>query len=120
MTSVPAGYGAYLQADGRYTTAAISGASAAWGDKALASSIMSPIAYKADADTEVARQAQFLAGPLVRDITLVPGQRSDLLFQVVTIYADRLGYEGGAVVFVIGVAEQTNGTLLTVLKRAYT
>lgn len=117
--TVDSGYAAWLKTDARYATATVAGASAAWGDKALDSKIISPLANQSDAVTEGAAQAAFLAGPLARDSVVVPGLRKDLLGRLVTITADRLGYEAGADVFVIGVRESDSSrmTTLTVLKR---
>jgi len=117
--TVEPGYAAWLKAPARFVTTTIAGAAATWGDKALDSEAVSPLAYKADAQAEATRQAQFLAGPLVRDRITVPGLRKDLLGKNVTIYGDRLGYENGATVFVLNVAEQDGArmTTLTVLKR---
>jgi len=118
--TVDPGYGAYLKAPARYVSATIAGATAAWGDKALASTILSPIALKADAQTEANRQAQFLAGPFARDRHVIIGLRSDLVGKLITLRGDRLGYEGGgSLAFVIGAAESADvrTTTLTVLKR---
>lgn len=119
MANVDPGYASWLKSDARYVGATIAGAAAAWGDKALDSRIVSPLAYKADAQAEATKQAQFLAGPIARDNVLVKGLRRDLLGQLVTLTGDRLGYEAGAAVFVIGVKENdgVRTTLLTVLKR---
>ena len=118
MAVVEPGYGAYLRSNARYTTAQITGAATTWGDKGQASTIVSPIALKADADTEVVRQAQFLAGPMVKDRHVVKGKRRDLIGKAVVVQADRLGYAGGAVAFVIAASETPDGTTtLTVLKR---
>lgn len=120
MATVDPGYGAYLKAPARYVTAVIAGAAAAWGDKALASTINTPIALKADAQTEANRQAQFLAGPIARDRHIVKGLRRDLIGKLIVLQGDRLGYEGnGALAFVIGASEsdEIRTTTLTVLKR---
>ena len=80
---------------------------------------MSPLALKTGADAEAARQVAFLGGPLVIDTHLVPGARVDLIGQCVTIVADRLDYQAGVAVFVIGAAEadKTDQTVLTVLRK---
>jgi hypothetical protein len=117
--TVDAGYASWLKATQRTVGATIAGAQAAWGDGAVDSAVMSPLAFKTDAQAEATYQAQFLAGPLARDKIVVSGLRHDLLGRLVTIFGDRLGYEEGADVFVLGVAE-TEGirtTTLTVLKR---
>jgi len=117
--TVDPGYGAYLKTSARFVTTIISGATATWGDRAVGTSIMSPIALKADAQTEATAQAQFLAGPLARDRHIVQGLRKDLIGKLITLNGDRLGYEAGALAFVIGAAEMDGVrlTTLTVLKR---
>ena len=119
MPTVDPGYGAYLQSPARYTTARVAGAAAAWGKSVADSTIMSPLANKADADAEAIYQTQFLAGPIARDRIVVSGLQRDLIGRVVTIRGDRLGYEDGADVFVVGVAESDRArtSTLTVLKR---
>ena len=79
--------------------------------------ILSPFALKADAEAEAARQLAFLSGPLAIDTHLVPGLRSDLFGQAVTIASSRLGYGAGRPAFVIGVeeADAADQTTLTVL-----
>lgn len=118
MATVEPGYAAWLKTDARYVGATIAGAKAAWGDKAINATIVSPLAFKADAQAEAVKQAQFHAGPVARDKAIVKGYRKDLIAQVVTLFGDRLGYEPGPSVFVIGAAENANGTTtLTILKR---
>lgn len=119
MATVDGGYGAWLKADARTAGATVFGAQAIWGDDALDSRVVSPLAFQADAQAEATAQAQFLAGPLARDRIVVPGLRCDLIGRLVTIFGDRLGYESGADVFVIGAAESDSVqvTTLTVLKR---
>lgn len=114
---VEPGYGAYLQAQARYVSATVAGSLATWGDKSFTSTVMSPIALKADAQAEAIRQAQFLAGPIARDRHVVPGAKAYLIGRPIIITADRAGYESGATVFVIGAAEEGGTTTLTVLKR---
>lgn len=118
MLNVDAGYAEWLKSDSR-TTLAPSPSAGLWGDAALDSSVVSPLAFKADAQAEAAYQAAFLAGPLARDSILIPGLRKDLIGRLVTIQGDRLGYENGADVFVIGATEgdTVKVTTLTVLKR---
>jgi hypothetical protein len=95
------------------------GVAAAWGDLAVESKIVSPLALAAAAATEAARQQTFLEGPLAVEVHDVAGLRTDLFCRPVTITSDRLGYEAGLDVFVIGVEEsvQVARTQLTVLRR---
>lgn len=106
----------WLKAVALYATATVD--ASAWGDSAIETEIVSPLAFRPDALAEAARQLDALGGPLAVDEHVVLGRRSDLIGQTVAILGDRLGYETPARVFVIGVAEQANGTTtLTVLKR---
>jgi hypothetical protein len=119
MATVDPGYGAWLKTSARYVGATIAGAAASWGDKAVDSAVISPLAYKADAQAEATAQAQFLAGPIAQDSIVVKGIRKDLIGKLISVGGDRLGYEAGAAVFVIGAAESETArtTTLTVLKR---
>lgn len=106
----------WLKATALYATSADDGS--AWGDKAVETEIISPLAFKPDALTEAARQLEVLGGPLAVDEHVVSGRHIAMLGKSVRVAGDRLGYENGAQVFVIGATEQANGTtVLTVLKR---
>lgn len=119
MAVVDSGVAAWLKSDARNVGATVAGAAAAWGDRALDSRVVSPLALKADAQALATAQAQFLAGPLARDRVVVKGARKDLVGRLVTLVGDRLGYDVGPSVFVIGAQEADQGgtTELTVLKR---
>lgn len=92
---------------------------ARWGTDALETEVISCLALAADAATEAARQQAFLGGPLAIETHNVKGLRSDLIGRPVTITCDRLGYDAGLTVFVIGVEEQQDveRTVLTVLRK---
>lgn len=115
--TVDAGYADWLKTDARYVTYTVAGAAAAWGDNAVDSKVISPLALKADATTEVAAQAAFLTGPLARDRHVVQGLRKDLIGQLVTLVNSQLGYASGALAFVLGAQEGDATTTLFVLKR---
>lgn len=118
MTLVASDFAAWLKSDALYATANGAGV-AIWGETAKDSTVITPLAELVDAQTEADYQAAFLSGPLAKDQVVVPGYRVDLIGQCLTITGDRLGYSGGADVFVIG-AEESDGknvTTLTVLKR---
>jgi len=119
MAAVEPGYAAWLKTDARYVSATVAGAVGAWGDLAEDSSILSPLALKADAQTVANQQAAILAGPLARDSITVPGLHSNKIGSAVTITGDRAGYENGATVLVIGAQENdtVKTTVLTVIKR---
>lgn len=117
--AVDPGYGEYLKSPARFVGATISGAAGLWGDQAIDSRLVSPLAFRDDAQTEVIRQAQFLAGPLARDRVVVLGLWASLIGKPVAISGDRAGYEQSPVVFVLGADENEAAryTVLTVLKR---
>lgn len=119
MPAVEPGYAEYLKGPARYVGATIAGAVAAWGDRAEDSSVISALANKADAQTEATSQAGILAGPLARDKILVAGLHSDKIGMTLSITGDRLGYEAGALVIIVGAQESdtVKTTTLTVIKR---
>jgi hypothetical protein len=120
VPAVDPAYVTYLKSDAAYVTVTVAGSLAKWGDKAASSTIMSPLAFTSEAVAEAARQATFLAGPLVRDRHVVAGLQHDLVGKIVTIRGDRLGYtDAGVEVFVLGAVEANDGntTELSVLKR---
>lgn len=88
-----------------------------WGNVAVESEIVSPIAAAADAATEAARQLAFLGQPFAEEVIEVPGDQIGLLGTVQRIVCDRAGYATGPAVLVIGAEEQDGGvTRLTVLR----
>lgn len=117
MPAIDSGLADWLKSPSLMTSAAAAGT--AWGDRAVTIEQQSPIDLKAEAQTEAARIAAFMGGPLVKDRLLVKGRRRDLLHKVITATGTRLGYTlAGFVAFVIGVAENGDGTTsLTVLRK---
>lgn len=109
----------WLKSGALFEAATDAGVAAAFGADALETEIVSPLALAAAASTEAARQQAFMEGPLAEELHDVPGQRIDLLGRPVTIISDRLGYEAGLTVFVIGAdeASRPGRTLLNVLRR---
>lgn len=116
--SVSADFGSWLKSQALFVSATPDNA-AAWAATGTTSEVISPIASGADAQVEAARQAEFLKGPRARDAIVVPGLRRDLMCRAITVRGDRLGYENGAVVFVIGYSENRSSrtTTLNVIKR---
>lgn len=117
--TIDAGYVDWLRSAGLYTSAEDSAIVARWGDRAIESEIMTPLALKTGADAEAARQLALFSGPLVIDDHIVPGLRRDLHMQVVTLTIDALGYDGGQPCFVLRTdeSESVAQTTLTVLRR---
>lgn len=119
MANLAASLVDWLQSDALYSRATDATMTSRWGDLAVESSLISPLALKADTDAEAARQIAFLANVLAVDTHLVKGAHRDKLGQVVTLTIAELGYDAGVDVFVIG-AEEDRGagmTSLTVLRR---
>ena len=117
---VDAGIVGWLKDGLLYASSTDEAIAAAWGTDARESEITSCIATFAGATAEAARQQGFLKGPIaVEVVTGIKGQRVDLIGRAVTIVCDRLGYNNGLTVFVIGAEEQdgTDRTTLTVLRR---
>lgn len=119
MAAVDPVFAQWLMADGRWLVSEDATLRARWGDKALTTSRMTTIAAKADAEAEGARQLAFLGPVAAIDEHLLVGRWKHLRGQVITLTIDRLGYEAGAQVFLLG-AEDDDATGLsrvTVLKR---
>lgn len=108
---------AWLKADALYAKATGS-AAAAFGDTSEDSTVITPLALAADGQAEANRQAILLRGPMTTDAVTVKGYRSDLIGKTITINGDRLGYEAGAVAFVIATQENDGRgtTTLTVVR----
>ena len=89
---------------------------ARWGDRAQTTERITTIATKADAAAEGARQIAFLGGggPLVTEEHSLEGQWAPYLGCVVTLTIDRLGYDAGLNVFVIGVEDDRASGISTV------
>lgn len=110
--TVDAGYVEWLRSMALYASATDAALAARWGDRAVESEILSPIALKADADAEAARQLAFFGGPVAFDVEEVAGRQVGLIGCAVT-------FEGEAeAVFVINAQELVGGrTQLVVIRR---
>lgn len=119
MASVDPLFAQWLQSDGLWVVADDTAGSALWGSGALTVERASSIAFKGDAATEAARQLSFLKGPLVMDEHVLSGQWRSYRGQVITLTGDRLGYENGVNVFVLGAEDNqaTGLSTVTVLRR---
>lgn len=95
-----------------------SGILAAWGDLAADSEGSSPLALRADAAAEAARQLAFLGLPLAEEAIEVIGEQSALVGEALRISAGVPEYASAPQVFVIAADEREGGvTLLTVLRK---
>lgn len=119
MATVDPIYAQWLQADGLWLVQDDATLKTRWGARAQTSQRMTTIATKADAIAEAARQLAFMGGPLVIDEHTLSGEWGDYVGRVITITGNRLGYNAGVAVFVIG-AEDNRATGLsnvTVIRR---
>lgn len=106
----------YLKSPGLFTKATAANA-ATWGDRAVDSEIISPLANKSAADLEASKQIALLSGPLVEDSIRVMGQRRDLMGKVITAKGSPLDYSAGVLAFVIGYQEQEGTTVLSIIRK---
>lgn len=116
MPTVDADFAEWLGKEALYTSLANAGLAAGLLDSAIESEIVSPLAIKAAADSEVSRQLTMVGGPLALDRHVVKGQRRDLLGRCITLVepGGSFGYNPGVSVFVVSADEQDDN--LTVLE----
>lgn len=92
-----------------------------WGATAVATSRVTTIATKADAEAEAQRQIDFLGGtgPIVIEEHQLAGVWAPYQGQVITLAIDRLGYDDGLDVFLLGAQDNraTGLSTLTVARR---
>lgn len=119
MTSIDPVYAQWLMAPGYWHLAQDAALLMRWGGSADASERMTTMAERADAAAEAARQLAFFGNPLVEDEHVLVGEWKHRLGQVITITGDRLDYDAGVDVFVIGAQDDhaTGLSRVTVLRR---
>lgn len=121
MTAVDPLYAQWLMAEALWQVSTDATLAARWGATAQTTQRVTTIATKADAAAEAARQIAFLggSGPLAIEEHEVVGSWTAYLGQVVTLTIDRLGYDAGLPVFLIGVQDKRSSGLstLTVIRR---
>lgn len=121
MTMVDPVFASWLISDALRHVSTDAALMARWGDKTQTTERITTIATKEAAAAEAARQIAFLGGdgPLVIDEHSLLGEWADYLGQVITLTIDRLGYDAGLDVFVIGVQDRlSDGTsTVTVVRR---
>ncbi|WP_446653112.1 hypothetical protein [Blastomonas sp.] len=117
MSLVPSTLAEWLTGRAIYAQAEDTALRASWGDVAIESEVLSPIAAAADAAAEGSRQLLFLGQPLAEETIELEGELVGLLGTCQRIVCDRAGYADGPTVLVIGAEEQDSGmTRLTVLR----
>jgi hypothetical protein len=109
----------WLRAPALYMTAADAGTAAAWGDDAPTSERITPLANSADADAEAVRQRTFMGVPMAREVHAIKGRFAPYIGKVITITVERLGYDAGVQVFVLGAQDDlaTGLSQVTVLRK---
>ncbi|MFC3442542.1 hypothetical protein ACFOKF_15310 [Sphingobium rhizovicinum] len=121
MTTVDPVYAQWLMADCLWSLASDNAAIARWGDSALTKERQTTIATRADAEAEAARQLAFMGGggPMAVDQHLLLGRWEPYRGQVITITGNKLGYDAGVDVFVLGAEDAWSAgtSRVTVLRR---
>lgn len=121
MTAVDPAYAQWLIAEALWQVSTDATLAARWGSSAQTTERVTTIATKADAAAEAARQIAFLGGggPLVIEEHELVGAWRQYLGRVINLTIDRLGYDAGLNVFLIGAQDNgANGTsTLTVIRR---
>ena len=121
MTLVDPLYAQWLLDDGYWQVSKDAAVQARWGDKAQTTDRLTTIANRADASAEAARQIDFLGGggALVTEEHSLLGEWAAYLGRVIRLTIDRLGYDAGLDVFVIGAEDyRAAGTsTVTVIRR---
>jgi hypothetical protein len=121
MASVPpvsSAFAQWLRDPALYVSASHGTLPAGHSAAAVEQEIISPLAERAAANSELTRQMAFVGGPLVIDRHVVKGQQQALVGRPVNIRGDQLGYDGTLAVFVLEAEELDEGlTALTVLRR---
>lgn len=121
MTAVDPLFAQWLMDEAFWQVSSDATLQARWGDKAQTTQRVTTIATRSDAAAEATRQIAFLggAGPLVTEEHSLLGEWAAYLGRVVRLTIDRLGYDTGLDVFVIGVEDnRAAGTsTVTVIRR---
>lgn len=118
MTVEPV-FAQWLQSEGLWQVQQDAPGALLWGERGIATKRMTCLAHKADAAAEAQRQLAFLRGPLALDVHLLKGEWRVFRGRVIRLFSDKLGYEAGADVFVIGVEDDRSTGLssVSVLRR---
>lgn len=121
MAAVDPIFAQWLMAEALWQVQADAVLTGRWGATAQTTERVTTIAVEADAMAEAARQIAFLGGngPLAIEEHELTGEWAAYLGRIVTLTIDRLGYDNGLSVFVIGVQDnRAAGTsTLTVIRR---
>ena len=120
MSTVDPLFAQWLQSDGQWQVSVDAALQARWGVTAQTSERMTTIALKSDAEAEALRQIGFLGGPLFIDSATVPGAWESHMGQVITVAIDKLGYDDGEDVFLIGAQDDlaVGTSEISIIRRA--
>lgn len=121
MSAVDPIYAQWLMAQALWQVSADATLNARWGATAQTTERVTTIATEADATAEAARQIAFLGGngPLAIEEHELVGEWAQYLGRIITLTIDRLGYDAGLNVFVIGAQDNRGAgtSILTVIRR---
>lgn len=121
MTAVDPIYAQWLMAEALFSVSSDATLNARWGSSAQTTERLTTIATDTDAAAEAARQIAFLGGngPLAIEEHELVGEWAGHLGQIITLTIDRLGYDAGLAVFVIGAQDNraTGTSTVTVIRR---
>lgn len=121
MTAVDPIFAQWLMAEALWRVSANATLNARWGTSALTTERVTTIATGGDVAAEAARQIAFLGGngPLAIEEHELVGEWASYLGRIITLTIDRLGYDAGLAVFVIGAQDNraTGTSIVTVIRR---
>jgi hypothetical protein len=95
VTVVDPVFAQWLQGKALFHLATDAILAARWGDRAQTTERITPLAAKADAEAEAARQLAFLGAPMVEDEHLLIGAWAAFIGQVIILESEQLGYFDG-------------------------
>lgn len=109
----------WLRSPALYMTAADATTAANWGDDAPTSERITALSNSGDTDTEAGRQRTFMGLPMAKEVHQIAGRFAPYIGKVITLTLDRLGYDAGVAVLVLGAADDlaTGLSQVTVLRR---
>lgn len=119
MTIPTANFALWLQSQALFAVDQDGAIDAAWGDDAPASEAVTAIALASEAATEADAQLTFLGQPFAVEVHELKGRLAPYIGKVVTITGEKLGYDAGLEVFVLGALDDrgTGMSKATVLRR---
>lgn len=119
MALPTATYAEWLRAESLWVTAEDAALAAAWGDDAPKAERLTGLATKVGADDEAVRQLAFMGQAMAREVHQLVGRFTPLIGKTITLICERLGYDAGLNVIVLGAVDNlaTGMSAVTVLRR---